>query len=438
MRPFPFPTFAPKILAFAAALASVVLPLHSRAPSPLDALVEEALRRNPGLAAQRAKVEAARKVPSQRKALPDPMAELEAMNFAADGSSGTRAFTRGISVGVVQPLPFPGKRALAAREAQEEAGVEESRLRSMEWEVRSAVLGAAIRYRTALDLLEINEKTEEALRATAEGALARYAAGGGNQGDVLLAQASVTKVLVRRTDLERQKEVARARLESLLGGPVDESLLHGIELASPTELPPLEELLRQAGEKAPRVETARAEAGVAQTRVELAKKNFQPDFLVGGRYRYRDMTMGGRDFFTVTAGVTLPLFHRRDRYRPGLEEALFRKNAAGHAVDEAGNEARYALAEAYQGADRNRKVYGLYEEGLLLQAQQAYEASLSAYRAGRSDFGALLMALADRFAYEEDWILARGEYHQRVAEMEAVLGRPLFESAPEPPGEPQE
>ncbi len=438
MRKVPERVAAPWVWVLAAALVAAGLPLRSQEPSPLQALVERALRQNPGLAAQRAKVEAARKVPSQRRALPDPMAELEAMNLAADGSSGTRAFTRGVSLGVVQPLPFPGKRALAAREAQEEAGVEESRLRSLEWEVRSEVLGAALRYRTLLGLLEINAKTEEALRALTEGALARYAAGGGNQGDVLLAQASVTKVLVRRTDLQRQKEVAKARLESLLGGPVEESLLARMELPPPADLPPLEELLRQAGEKAPRVETARAEAGAAQTRVEVAKKNFQPDFLVGGRYRYKDMTMGGRDFFTVTAGVTLPLFHRKDRYRPGLEEALFRKEAAGHEVDEARNEARYALAEAYQGADRNRKVHALYEEGLLLQAQQAYEASLSAYRAGRSDFGALLMALADRFAYEEDWILARGEYHQRVAEMEAVLGRPLFESAPGPPGEPQE
>jgi outer membrane protein TolC len=262
-----------------------------------------------------------------------------------------------------------------------------------------------------------------------ESALARYSTGGGNQADVLLAQTAVTKTTSDRSDLEKQRAVARARIENLLAAPVEEAAFRGIELPQPSALPGLEPLLAFVDAHAPEVAIAKAEVAVADTGAEMAKKNFNPDFIVGGRFRYKDMSMGGQNYFTAMVGMTLPFFHRRDRYRPALDEALQRKQGAVEAVNEARNMARYDLAEAYQSADRDAKVVTLYEQGLLMQARQAYEATLSAYTTGRSDFSALMMSLTSLYAYEAEAVRARGEFPQRVAEMEAVLGRPLSEAA---------
>lgn len=174
---------------------------------------------------------------------------------------------------------------------------------------------------------------------------------------------------------------------------------------------------------------AQAEIEVAEARAEVAKKAFKPDFMVGGRYRYKDMTMGGQDYLTAMVGITLPFFHYKDRYRRGLDEALYRKQSAQDEARQARNTARYRLAEAYQSADRDAKVFALYDQGLLLQARQAYEATLSAYQTSRTDFSALLMSVTNLYMLEADAIMATAEYHQRVAEMEAVLGRPLSETA---------
>jgi outer membrane protein TolC len=176
---------------------------------------------------------------------------------------------------------------------------------------------------------------------------------------------------------------------------------------------------------------------VAEARAEVAKKSFKPDFMVGGRYRYKDMTMGGKDYLTAMVGMTLPFFHYRDRYQPGLDEALYRKQSAQEEVGQSKNTVRYKLAEAYQSADRDAKVLTLYDQGLLLQARQAYEAALSAYQTGRADFSALLMSVTNLYMYESDAVMARAEYHQRVAEMEAVLGRSLAEVVVDPAQPPE-
>jgi len=408
--------------------------LHAQ--SPLESLVQQALRNNPGLKAQRAKVEAARQVPSQMKALPDPTADIEFMNIAVNGSSGSKALTEGVSLGVTQMLPFPGKRGLAANAAEREVVVESARLVTMEQTIRSEILSASYRYAMASELLRINAQTTEALKMTVESTLARYTAGEGSQSDVLLAQSQVTQSAVQRRNLESQRAVAKARVESLRASPVEDAALEQIELPVPSALPALEFLLSYASEHAPEVAVAQAEIGVAEARAEVARKAFKPDFMVGGRYRYKDMTMGGQDYLTAMVGITLPFFHYKDRYRPGLDEALQRKQGALEEMNETRNAARYKVAEAYQSADRDAKVFTLYDQGLLLQARQGYDAALSAYRTGRAGFSALLMSVTSLYTVESDAVMARAEYHQMVAEMEAVLGRPLSEIAPlagEPP-----
>jgi len=422
---------------FALALTALLLGAgRFQAQSPLETLVQQALQNNPGLKAQRAKIAAARQVPSQMKALPDPMADLEFMNIGLSKSTGSDALTQGVSVGLTQTLPYPGKRGLAAKAAEGETAVQEARLALMEWRVRSEILAAAYRYLTAEALLQINTQTIEALHTTVEGALARYSTGADSQADVLLAQTAVTKTTSDRTDLEQQRAVARARMESLLAAPFDDAALEGIELPRPSALPGLQPLLAFVDAHAPEVAMAQAEVAVADTGAEAAKKNFKPDFLVGGRFRYKDMTMGGQNYLTAMFGMTLPFFHRKDRYQPALDEALQRKQGAVEEVNEARNTARYDLAEAYQSADRDAKILALYDQGLLLQARQAYEATLSAYTTGRSDFSALMMSLTSLYAYEAEAVTARGEFPQSVAEMEAVLGRPLSEAVADPPVKP--
>lgn len=160
--------------------------------------------------------------------------------------------------------------------------------------------------------------------------------------------------------------------------------------------------------------------------------------MVGGRYRHDDMSMGGGDFLTATFGITLPFFHRKDRYQPALQEALDRRESASFEAQDALVASRYDLAEAYQQALRDLHVYQLDEGGLLIQARQAYESALSGYAVGKVDFSSLLMALTNLYAYQGETLSAQADFHASVARMEAVLGGPLDSVRPEqaPPDQP--
>jgi len=391
----------------------------------IEALVQTALEHNPGLRAERAKIQALREVPSQSRALPDPMADVEFMNLSVRHPNLKDAFGGDISVGITQTLPYPGKRALAGKKAEDEVAAEVARLKTMESEFRGQVIGAAYRYAMVRNLLAINDQTQEVLKATAQSAAAVYSSGEGSQSDVLLAQTALTRTQAERKELEKQQEITLAKLSSLLAGPPPDGSLEGLALPEPGPICTLDDLLLALPDSSPGVLAAKADVAVTEAQVEIARKNFKPDFIVGGRYRWKDSTMGGGDYITAMAGISLPFFHRRDRYRPALQEALFQRESAKYGIDDAVNSNRYALTEAYQTALRSTRVYGLYKQGLLIQARLAFQSALAAYSVGRVDFASVLIALTNLYSYEADAVMAQGDFQESLAKIETVIGHPL-------------
>lgn len=411
-------------LAGAQAAASPSPPPLAEA-DPVQSLVGKALEQNPSLKAQRERIKAAGQVPSQMKALPDPMADVEFMNLSVTRPDLKNALTEGISVGFTQPLPYPGKRGAAEAVALGEVEVERAKLRAMENELRTQVVAVAYRLVALRELLALNHETREALDAASQTAAAVYSSGMGSQADVLLAQSSATRTLARREELETQERIAKERLASLLGGSFEEESLAGVILPDPAPVAPLADYLSRLPASAPDVLMRQAEEVVGEKKVEVAKLAFKPDFNVGVRYRFRDMTMGGDDYLTAMFGITLPFFHRKDRYQPALQEALFTRESARYGTEDALNQSRYRLSEAYRGAERAGRLYHIFKEGLLAQASQAYESSMAGYGVGKLDFTSLLMALTQLYETQGDAVMAQADYQESVAMMEAVLGGPL-------------
>ncbi len=291
----------------------------------------------------------------------------------------------------------------------------------MESQITGEIKKAAFEYALYKDLLTINDETREALGAAEKGARAAYISGAGAQPDILLAQTAITRTESERETLERQKDIMRERIESLLGAGVDKGLLEGLCLNEPRDLPALDVLLKRLP-GAPQIKAALSGVNETKTQMALAKKAFYPEFEVGARYRYKDMSMGGSNYLTAVAGITIPWFHWKDRYRPALEEAAAEKESARFRVDSVMTASRYALADSYQEAARNLKIYRLFKNGLLLQAGQAYKSALANYQVGKVDFTTLLKALTDLYRDEADTLSAKAGYYKATAGIETVLG----------------
>jgi outer membrane protein TolC len=425
------------IVSLMAAFSPVQSYADSPPGSPEETMIATALMNNPGLRAQRQKIAAMRLVPVQARALPDPTVELELMNFEIPYFKPWDAFGSMINLNYAQVLPAAGKRRAAGEEALREVEMEEARLAVMESELRGEILAAAYRLATVKILLEIKDQVQQALEASAQTATAAYSVGRGNQADVLLAQAEITRIPIERQDLFRQREVARARLDSLLGETADREILDRIRLPEPAPLPPLSDLLKDLEEKAPEIQMAKTGEYVQEGRVEVVKKNFKPDWMVGAGVRIRDMSMGGGTFLTFRLGLTLPFMHHRDRYVPALEESMRMRDSLLSETRQAVVSSRYKLVEAYESAARSERTYGLYRDGLLLQSRLAYESTLAAYSAQKADFNALIQVLTGFYAYQGDQVMAQGDFQESRAMLEAVLGHPIQASPvfghPNPP-----
>ncbi|MGC8722871.1 MAG: TolC family protein [Acidobacteriota bacterium] len=399
------------------------------AQDPMAALVEMALTHNPAIAAQRQKVAAALDRLPQAKALPDPTADVELMMLSVNHFNAGDALSKGVSIGLTQELPYPGKRKLREEKARRQVAVAQADLRAMESELRGEVKAAAYGYALNLRLLELNDQTTDALKAAAKGAMALYASGGGTQTDVLLAQTAVTQAHKERLDLVEEREIAAARLTDLLGGSLDRSLLRRIDIPKPAEEPSLDGLLNELDAEAPRIAAARAREQVEERRVAIARQDFKPDFIVGGRYRHNDVTMGGGDYLTAMVGITLPFFHRKDRYLPALDEALADQEGAKQETAGVMNQVRYDLTQAWQTASRDRAVFELFQNGLLIQAKQAYESSLASYGVGKTDFTTLLNTLAGYYGDQRQTLMAQADFQVALARIEAILGAPSSRAA---------
>src|SRR5258708_27888689 len=86
------------------------------ATSEVDALVAEALERNPDLAAAKHEAAASRARVASAGALPDPMLSVTYENDGTSFSLGVEPMTR-LSFMAQQAFPFPGKLALAQKVA---------------------------------------------------------------------------------------------------------------------------------------------------------------------------------------------------------------------------------------------------------------------------------------------------------------------------------
>ena len=89
------------------------------------------------------------------------------------------------------------------------------------------------------------------------------------------------------------------------------------------------------------------------------------------------------------------------------------------------NETFARLTELKATADRARSLSQLYANAVLPQARAAVESALSAYQVGRVDYTTLINNELTLNRYEIEAVRLTAEYHQAVAELEALVGTAL-------------
>ncbi len=410
-----------------AVLALVVVaagaPVRPADPPPLEALVAEALAQGPDVRAAAESLEAARSRPPQARALPDPVVSVLYVNDGWSPSLGEMPMT---TLGLMgsQALPWPGKRDLRERIAVRDADVLAERLERERLTVAAGVRRAFWGLVLARDTLALLRE-QEAVATEAEGvARARYAVGQGAQQDVLRAQVEITRFEPLRAAQEAEVESRLAELARLVGREVDAGVAEGASLELRPEPRDLAALVAEAEAALRELRAGAALVERGRLAVDLASRDFKPDFSVQAGY----MNRGGLDpMWQAGVGVSLPL--QRGRRHAAVAEAEAAHRAAAAAVETTRARIRLRTRERVAQLRAAERMVAVYAGGLLPQAELTYEAALASYQSGQVPFLAVLEALSGwyRDRLEHRRLLAA---HERV---KAALAEASLEATSEMP-----
>jgi outer membrane protein TolC len=167
-----------------------------------------------------------------------------------------------------------------------------------------------------------------------------------------------------------------------------------------------------------------------QAAKRLAEKASYPDFVVGVGYINiggaldPNMPDSGKDAWTATVGITLPIWFGANKSRRQEADAQYRQAQYNHA--DALNRLR-AMTEkiVFEYEDALRKTR-LYRDGLVPKAEQSLNANYTAYQAGETDFLNLLDAQRQLLDFQLQLERSRSNLAIRRAELEMISGTDLI------------
>ncbi|MDQ3025110.1 MAG: TolC family protein [Pseudomonadota bacterium] len=372
------------------ALIAAALPAPCLASEPALALREAqrlAIERSRTLAGQRLSVSASRDMAVAAGQYPDPVVTLGIDNVPAEGNdkfSLTRDFMTMKRVAVMQELTGGEKRRLRAEryelEAQKGVIEQQATLALIQRDVALAWLEAWHAEAMAGVLAEQRVRGLQEVQA----AEAEYRAGRGSQSDVLVAHSGLAMLDDRAADLERRVRTTRTMLARWTGEEARRALgprpdIGSIDMAMHDGMFALH----------PQIQVLARAQEIAVSEARLARANKKPDWSVEFAYSERASRFG--DMFSVGVSIPFPWdqVNRQDR------EASAKLALAGQAEalrEEALRQHEAEVRSMVQEWESNRTRLARYEREIIPLASRRAEATVAAYRGGKSSQGEVLAA----------------------------------------------
>jgi outer membrane protein, heavy metal efflux system len=392
---------------------------HAGKPTSLRELIQEAEQKNPQIAASFHAWQASRNVPKQVSALPET--QLSVQQFSVGSPRPFAGYSNSdfayIGFGASQDIPYPGKRQLRASVAEHEAASMEAQTDSVRRTVVGNLKMVYLRLAYIQQTLGVLQRSDKLLNQVQEASEARYRVGQGNQQDVLKAQLQHTKILQEITHHHQEEGLLEAQIKQLLGRP-QESADIVAETLTIRRLPySAAELLQKAREQNPDVRSKQASIRQQETQVELAHKNFRPDFNV--QYNYEHNASQFRDYYMATFGIRLP---NRGRQKAELAEAQENQERARHELDAESQRVLSEVQQQFVRAKTSEDRLKIYSDGLVPQSEATFQSALSAYQSNKQDFESLLSGFLDVLNLDLEYRNELVEHESALAELERLTG----------------
>lgn len=389
------------------------------APVALKDLIREAEQNNPEVAAAERGYTASTHVARQASALPDTQVTVQ--QFSVGSPRPFAGYTNSdfayIGIGASQEIPYPGKRGLRAQVANREADVRRVQIESVRRTVTDKLKAAYFRLAYLQQTQSVLERNDQLLKDVEQIVESRYRVGKGNQQEVLKAQLQHTKILQEITMNHREVGQLEAQLKQLLNRPQDTRDIQTQPLAARAVTQSASELLSLARQQNPNIQAQQAMLTKTESQVELAKKDFRPDFSV--QYMYQNTDRKFRDYYMASFSVTLP---NRGRRKAELGEAQANREQANKQLEAEIQQRLAEVQDQYVVAQTSQEQLKIYKDGLIPQSNATFQSALAAYQANRQDFETLLSSFMDVLNLQIAYQRELADHEMALARLETLTG----------------
>lgn len=390
----------------------------------LNELIEEALNNNPEIQAAQMKYEAAKARPIQESSLPDPIISFMSQNMGNPIPFTTIGEEPGSNAGFsfTQEIPYPGKLKLKGEIAEKEAQIEQQNYLATKLNVIAQLKLAYYDYYYLTKAIEIVNKDKELLEKLEKIAEAKYAVGKGIQQDVLKAQVEISVLLNRLTVLNQQKNSVVALINKLLNRKPDTPLGKPADFQKSILNYSLEDLYKLAWDKNPLLKSKDIMIERNNVSVNLAKREYYPDFMIGGAYGYSGKFA---DMWKLEIGIKIPLYYwRKQRY--GVIEKNKELNSSLKDFQNTKQTINFMIKDQYLLAKASEELIKLYSEGIIPQATLALESSISSYEVGTVDFLTMLNNFITLLEYEINYYQELTNFQKALARLEELINKNII------------
>jgi outer membrane protein, heavy metal efflux system len=394
----------------------------SSSPTKLAELLAEAERNNPQIQAARHETDALKQVSTQVSTRPDPQVVLQHLSVGSPRpfAGYTNSDFAYIGLGLSQDIPYPGKLRLRGEIAKKDGEAAAQRYESVRRSVLAAVKQGYFQLGYLAEKSKILDADRELLRQVEQSAEARYRSGTVNQQDILQAQLEQTKLLREITTNQLETDKVEAVIKQLLNRSQSSPDIEGTEL-SETVLPyGYEQLLASANANNPELAEMQRAVEKQQLQVDLAKKDFYPDFNLQYMWQRTDPTQF-RAYYMLTFSARVPIY-RKHRQAPELAQAEADHNRSENEYEARSQQLALDLRQQFAVAEKATELLKIYREGLIPQARAELQAGMAAYQSSREDFQALLASFLDVLKLNEEYSQTLSDHESALAEMERISG----------------
>ena len=261
------------------------------------------------------------------------------------------------------------------------------------------------------------ERNDQLLKDVEQIPESQYRVGKGNQQEVLRAQLQHTKILQEIAMHHREVGRLEVELKRLLNRPQESPDIQTEPLAERALTQSASELLNLARQQNPSIQVQQAMLAKTGLQVELAKKEFRPDFSV--QYMYQNTDRKFRDYYMASISVTLP---NRGRRKAELAEAQANKDQANKQLEAEVQQRLAEVQDQYVVAQTSQEQLNIYKDGLIPQSNATFQSALAAYQANRQDFETLLSSFMDVLNLQIEYERELADHEMALARLETLTG----------------